>query len=84
MIKKKTISSVLVMQSPMHCLLNSNVKVIQLCHVHIVYFWKLCSCHFFFLSFFNKFALLIQLLPIMTYVQQDRRSSYYVVVDDIW
>lgn len=37
MIKKnKTISSVLVMQSPMQCLPNSNVNIVQLCHVHIV------------------------------------------------
>lgn len=64
----KTISSVLVMQSPMQCLLNSNVKVVKLCHVHIVYFWNYVAVIF---PYFCKFAiaLLIQLLPIFTYVQ---------------
>lgn len=37
----------LVMQSPMQCLLNSNVKVVQLCHVHIVYFWDYVAVIFF-------------------------------------
>lgn len=62
----KTISSVLVMQSPMQCLLNPNVKVVQLCHVHIVYFWNYVAVIFppYFCKF--AFALLIQLLPIST------------------
>ena len=49
-------------------------------------FLELCSCHFFPIFFFCKFAfaLLIQLIPIFTYVQWDRPTSCYVVVDGIW
>lgn len=62
---------------------NSNVKVVQLCHVHIVYFWNYVAVIF---PYFCKFAiaLLIRLLPIFTRVQLDSWSPRCVAVDGIW
>lgn len=53
----------------MQCLLNSNVKVIQQRHVHIVYFWDYVAVIYFLHIFISLHLLLIQLVPIFTYVQ---------------